>query len=482
MPNKHTPEGSKYPQFHTTQLYLILVLASLTWFAFDLVLQGIHEFVAYMFYRAWSDGWLGCGWRKTPLLSYWNSTHFAVTGETNCLLSEPVWFGWRQLKHTDHAHSTIAEACPTSDRHCWTWMQVRPEQYADHHYTYRGFIPITLSSQETSKAPEIIRFSYYWRWNDVSMTDDMNVTTSVASSLPVQTFSYVPELACMPTSPSDSSSFELPTEIRIGMIADNQYGRTPFLRLLRDMRARQPHVWLHAGDAVQRGGRLRDWEMDFFSPIALAGLHTTPLIYVRGNHDDTLNHWSWAGNYGRIYIQSIPSWYAITLGSARWIILDANRDHPEQDAFLKAELQSEATAKASFVIVAVHVPPYLEYWSPEGWARGEADHWGAFVRRRWAPLFEAYGVDLVISGHQHNYQRGQRNHTVYTIIGGGGGPLDRHQVTDWGMYERTVIEHHYVIVTLSKHQLQWRAYALSGQEIDAFDLTSRAKQDGIVCQ
>jgi hypothetical protein len=40
------------------------------------------------------------------------------------------------------------------------------------------------------------------------------------------------------------------------------------------------------------------------------------------------------------------------------------------------------------------------------------------------PLFERYGVDLVLAGHDHNYQRFKEHRGVrYVVHGGGGAPL-----------------------------------------------------------
>ena len=42
------------------------------------------------------------------------------------------------------------------------------------------------------------------------------------------------------------------------------------------------------------------------------------------------------------------------------------------------------------------------------------------VVRDWVPLFERYGVQLVLSGHDHNYQRfAPRNGVTYVVHGGG---------------------------------------------------------------
>ena len=72
-------------------------------------------------------------------------------------------------------------------------------------------------------------------------------------------------------------------------------------------------------------------------------------------------------------------------------------------------------SSATWKIAVFHHPPYTC-----GGHAGNTD-----VARRWVPLFERYGVQLVLSGHDHNYQRfAARNGVTYVVHGGGGaGPL-----------------------------------------------------------
>jgi predicted phosphodiesterase len=292
-------------------------------------------------------------------------------------------------------------------------------------------------------------------------------------SLPVMSFRHIPDIAC------DRCTHPCPSQVNVALIADNQYNMPVFRQLLPSIAMHRPDVWIHAGDAVQNAMSLKAWERDFFNPIAEAKMNQVPLIYARGNHDDIPNG-LWPADaitdMGRIYHQPTPSWYALTIGGARWIVLDALRDDdPEQDRFLQQELKQFDPTIHSFLIVVLHVPPYIEFWDPKGWANHEGDKWGPNVRRRWAPWFEAYHVDLVIAGHQHNYQRGRRQDTMYTIIGGGGGALDKERVENWHMYHRTVMLHHYALINLTEQTLYWTAYSLAGNVIDSFKLDRRKK-------
>jgi hypothetical protein len=96
-------------------------------------------------------------------------------------------------------------------------------------------------------------------------------------------------------------------------------------------------------------------------------------------------------------------------------------------------------------------------------------------------LFERYGVDLVVSGHQHNYERGEKNGVMYGIIGGAGGDLDFDRVDDWNMYQKTKIDFHFVTLELGqldseKWQLQWDMFDIYGKSVDHVTLLSKPPQ------
>ncbi|GAB5587355.1 hypothetical protein Unana1_02255 [Umbelopsis nana] len=287
------------------------------------------------------------------------------------------------------------------------------------------------------------------------------------------------------TFPWNSKSDHIPTvrnPIRIAAIADNQFGLKTFVRVVRNVAHRAPFDYLiHAGDAVQNYPSMQQWQTDFFDPLTKYRLaQTTPIIYAHGNHDhdasleyhytrhDNKQHWPWFS-------------YTIASGTVKVIVLDSNLDWLEQDSWLEAELQSEETRLAKFRIVVVHIPPFMEFWDPIPWSQGESE-WGRFVRDRFVPLFERYGVDLVVSGHQHNYERGERNGVMYGIIGGAGGDLDYDRVDDWHMYQKTQVDFHFVTVEIGqlnseKWQLQWDMFDLNGKSIDHVILLSKPALD-----
>ncbi|AEW97434.1 MULTISPECIES: purple acid phosphatase family protein [Streptomycetaceae] len=104
-------------------------------------------------------------------------------------------------------------------------------------------------------------------------------------------------------------------------------------------------------------------------------------------------------------------WYAFTAGSVRVIVLQ-NDDVAYQDAggsyihgysggaqqrWLERELRrTRADADIDWIVVCMHQVVI-----------STADFNGADlgVRQAWLPLFDRYGVDLVVCGHEHHYER-----------------------------------------------------------------------------
>lgn len=263
------------------------------------------------------------------------------------------------------------------------------------------------------------------------------------------------------TAPPASGSF------RMALIADNQNGAgTSFQGVLEEIAPFAPDVIGHAGDTVQNGGVLTEWQTQYFDPFAGAQNlgQRTPVLVSRGNHDANFPpalayHWLPDNGY----------WYAETIGNVRFLFLASFGISAAQDAWLEAELASPASQGAEFRVAVFHHPPYTNLWDQVGYD-GEPHQ-----RNVWVPLLEQYGVDLVVNGHAHCYSRGAQNGVTYTIVGGAGGALDTVPVLPgWPFIAIAQPIHHFAILDVSPGLLAWRAYDLSGNEIDSFELSAAA--------
>jgi 3',5'-cyclic AMP phosphodiesterase CpdA len=177
---------------------------------------------------------------------------------------------------------------------------------------------------------------------------------------------------------------------------------------------------------------------------------------VLGNHDYQVGR----GRY-ELGLLGMPSpYYTRTLGDAQLFLLNSNRVNDRQTAWLEHQL---AASSAIWKIVVFHHPPFTC-----GGHSGNQD-----VQKRWAPLFERYGVQLVLSGHDHNYQRfAARNGVTYVVDGGGAArlyPLHRCPVS-YPAWVRRRVEHGFLYVAATAERLDGYAVTTRGRVTDRFSL------------
>jgi Calcineurin-like phosphoesterase/Purple acid Phosphatase, N-terminal domain len=187
--------------------------------------------------------------------------------------------------------------------------------------------------------------------------------------------------------------------------------------------AQNPAFHLHAGDvsyAEDGGDGLltdsydpRAWDSYFVQAASTAAF--IPWMVSLGNHE--MEPWYSPDGYGADVSRFdfpgngpavCPGTYTFTYGNVGFISLDPNDVSYEipanlgysggsQTAWLSQTLRSlRANRNIDFIVVFFHHCAYCTCTS-HGSEGG--------VRQYWAPLFDQFGVDLVINGHNHIYER-----------------------------------------------------------------------------
>lgn len=181
-------------------------------------------------------------------------------------------------------------------------------------------------------------------------------------------------------------------------------------QILKKIAEENPAFILHTGDMVAYGNQLNQW--DLFFQTAPDVLAQTPFLPTIGNHDISAANW-----YYRFFpvSQDKEMFYAFEYGQAHFICLDTTQPvHHSTKQYRFLEKTLKKWQGKSPIIVYMHHPPFSA--GKHGSERK--------VREQLVPLFEKYGVDLVMSGHDHSYQRiGPINGVTYIVTGGGGAPL-----------------------------------------------------------
>jgi len=174
-----------------------------------------------------------------------------------------------------------------------------------------------------------------------------------------------------------------------------------------------------------------------------------------GNHDVRVE----GGRYEFDELGMPRARYRRSVGNVDFFLLNSNAaSSAKQRDWLRTKLVG---SPARWQIVAFHHPAYTC-----GGYRGHAA-----VLSRWVPLFERYGVDLVLSGHDHNYQRFKEHRGVrYVVHGGGGAPRYSIRACPTFYPARRVARsvHGFLYLVASSDAIRGYAVSPTGAVIDTF--------------
>ena len=240
--------------------------------------------------------------------------------------------------------------------------------------------------------------------------------------------------------------------LEVAYVGDSQGSYYWFDKICRIILRKHPHLFIHNGNYARQSSDKYEWQTRVFDPISSFS-PSTPMLLNKGtgeNSDKYLN-----------LLRGHASYFATSLGAARWIVLDSNDETDAQVKWLESELSSKATQKSPFRIALVHVPPFMEY---------DPKYDSVFAKTRLVPLLEKYRVDLVLSGHQRNYQRGFKNGVNYVISGGAGGPIHTKRACDNFMFKQTIFKHHYLMLRITREALIVRVFSTSDVLLDTLHI------------
>jgi hypothetical protein len=227
--------------------------------------------------------------------------------------------------------------------------------------------------------------------------------------------------------------------------------------------------WCFNGD-MSNGGTQPEWSdwMDAMGPI----LASRPLMGVQGNHEVFANVY-----YAQFAFPVMPGLepelvehaWAFTYGNAHFIGLDSNSEEAVigQVPWLEGHLATVAAdPEIDWIFAMMHHAPYSACSVHGSTAR---------LQTHWVPLFEAYGVDIVFAGHDHNYERTHpvldqavatpEEGVVYVVAGAFGAPAYTNGNDWWTAVSVHGAVGNYVRVQIDGKQLELKAYSLDGTQV-----------------
>lgn len=281
--------------------------------------------------------------------------------------------------------------------------------------------------------------------------------------------------------------------------------------------------WLHLGDMAYGTGRDMEFQSRFFESYELM-LRSSVCWPTMGNHEGyTSKGMTGIGPYYDAYVMprygeagglssGNEAYYSFDYANIHFICLNSHdMDRKPGGAmakWLKADLEK---AKADWLIAFWHHPPYTK-----GSHDSDKEKDLSEMRQHIMPIIESGGVDLVLTGHSHIYERsmlvdgaygatntvaenvvlddgdgdpegdgayrksaGIHPHegTVQVVAGNAGQTLGRKGTIS--IMKRTIVEHGSVIVDVDRDTLTARMINKNGRMRDLFSMVKRGKVEPV---
>lgn len=243
---------------------------------------------------------------------------------------------------------------------------------------------------------------------------------------------------------------------------DNQTGIAA--QMLRDHKTSPLDFVLAVGDNIYPDGGGRHFAKKFERPYSGLIREGVPFHAVLGNHDVKdgrrdqcqYQHFNMKGQ----------CYYTIKKGDglAEFFMLDSTDFNMAQVGWFEGALKESA---AKWKIAVFHHPIYSsagEHGSSLG------------LRARIEPILARYGVNVVISGHDHTYERVKPQQGVqYFVTGAGGkvrpGDVDLRSPFRAASFDR---DNHYMQMVIEDQQISFQTITRGGMVIDRGAITPRA--------
>jgi hypothetical protein len=269
------------------------------------------------------------------------------------------------------------------------------------------------------------------------------------------------------TTPPAPGTFDT---FRIGFAGDSRGSYEVWGQVLAAMDARDVDFILFGGDMVDLGPMQDQWD-DWFEATGDV-LARKALVPAHGNHEYFASHY-----FASFTLPGNEQWFHhkygnLVLLSLNDTVLSAEHITVDQPAYIDDTLKN---SDAVWRFAYHHQSPYTITTTHAS---------NLNLREHWVPKFEANGVQAVLNGHNHTYERSVPIRTgaevapgdgpIYIVSGGAGAPLYSSQAPDWFNVVANAVEH-YIIIDIAEGEATFTAYDLSGNVLDTFGIPRPGK-------
>jgi Icc-related predicted phosphoesterase len=273
-----------------------------------------------------------------------------------------------------------------------------------------------------------------------------------------------------------SFSVPIPAEsVKLVVWADSQGGWDTFAKLVKLINSHQPDLSIGVGDLVSDGSE----ELAYPRLLSHVSSLSFPQLLIPGNHDYDGFYEDLNPQFLKKYIsgKDAKTYGLQFFGPVGLVSLDPNENFPveikdassQADWFHKTMLSEEWKA-SPWKIIMLHQPPYSQGWP--------GYHGEKSIRKLLEPYFHAGLIDLVISGHTHDYERltseFSGNPVTFLIVGGAGGGLEPEgEDSEFPVMDRIIKQNHFGMIQADSVRLELEVFGLKGEKLDSLILRNK---------
>jgi len=207
---------------------------------------------------------------------------------------------------------------------------------------------------------------------------------------------------------------------------------------------------LMMGDNLYGGETPRDYEKKFSEPYKKLLDAKVKFYASLGNHDLALQV-----NYQNFNMDG-KEYYRFKKGNAAFYALNSNYMEKKQVEWLQNELAKDTS---EWKVCFFHHSPYSS-------ARKHGSD--TQLREVVEPIFVKYGVDVVLTGHDHVYERIKPQKGIYYFVSGAGGRLRSGDIRASALTDKAFDRDlHFILFEVTGDQMHFQTISRTGETVDA---------------
>lgn len=247
-----------------------------------------------------------------------------------------------------------------------------------------------------------------------------------------------------------------PDSLKFAVVGDTgtgDRGQYELANELTSLRQAFPYTFvLMMGDNMYGSERPKDFEKKFELPYKALLASGMKFYASLGNHDDpgTQRSYRLFGMGGETYYTFRPKM------GVRFFALDSNYMDRRQLTWLEQELRNSGS---EWKICFFHHPLY---------SSGEKHGPSVELREVLEPLFVKYGVNVVLTGHEHFYERLKPQKNIHHFISGAGGKLRKGDIGRSDQSARGFDQDlSFMLMEIDGNQLHFQTITRKGKTVDS---------------